>query len=142
VFLMAAVQRAIIRGPERAALRKPIGRGPKRAALRRPYVGRPFQGRLIVVAVLALAISLQAESRRIISIIPSTTEMLFAMGAGDRVIAVGTYDRYPPETQKLPRVGALIDPNVEQILQMRPDLVVVYGTQTELKRRLERANIP
>jgi len=83
-----------------------------------------------------------AEARRVISIIPSTTEMLFAMGAGDRVIAIGTYDRYPPEAQTLPRVGALIDPNVEQILQMRPDLVVVYGTQTELKRRLERANLP
>jgi iron complex transport system substrate-binding protein len=68
--------------------------------------------------------------------------MLFAMGAGDRVIAIGSYDRYPPEAQKLPRVGALIDPNVEQILQMRPDLVVLYGTQTELRRRLERANIP
>lgn len=67
--------------------------------------------------------------------------MLFAMGAGNRVIAIGTYDSYPPEAQKLPKVGALIDPNVEQILQMRPDLVVVYGTQTELKRRLERANI-
>jgi iron complex transport system substrate-binding protein len=67
--------------------------------------------------------------------------MLFAMGAGDRVIAIGNYDTYPPEAQKLPRVGALIDPNVEQILQMRPDLVVIYGTQTELKRRLERANI-
>jgi len=64
------------------------------------------------------------------------------MGAGDRVIAIGTYDKYPPEAQKLPRVGALIDPNVEQILQMRPDLVVVYATQTELTRRLERANIP
>jgi iron complex transport system substrate-binding protein len=83
-----------------------------------------------------------AQARRIISIIPSTTEMLFAMGAGDRVIAIGTYDKYPPEAQKLPRVGALIDPNVEQILQMRPDLVVVYATQTELTRRLERANIP
>ena len=68
--------------------------------------------------------------------------MLFAMGAGDRVIAIGSYDHFPPEAQKLPRVGALIDPNVEQILQMRPDLVVLYGTQAELKRRLERANIP
>ena len=96
--------------------------------------------------IVALAISLQpsalvAQAKRIISIIPSTTEMLFAMGAGDRVIAIGTYDSYPPEAQKLPKVGALIDPNVEQILQMRPDLVVLYGTQTELKRRLERANI-
>jgi iron complex transport system substrate-binding protein len=90
---------------------------------------------------LLLAAPLDAQAKRVISIIPSATEMLFAMGAGDRVIAIGTYDRYPPEAQKLPRVGALIDPNVEQILQMRPDLVVMYGTQTELKRRLERANI-
>jgi len=95
-----------------------------------------------VLCFLALTISLHGQARRIISIIPSTTEMLFAMGAGDRVIAIGTYDRYPPEAQALPRVGALVDPNVEQILQMRPDLVVVYGTQTELKRRLDRANIP
>ena len=106
------------------------------------FVGRPFQGRLIILAVIALTISLQADATRIISIIPSATEMLFAMGAGDRVIAIGTYDRYPPEAQALPRVGALIDPNVEQILQLHPDLVVMYGTQTELKRRLERANIP
>jgi iron complex transport system substrate-binding protein len=91
---------------------------------------------------LALAAPVGAQARRIISIIPATTEMLFAMGAGDRVIAIGSYDRYPPDAQKLPRVGALIDPNVEQILQMKPDLVVVYGTQTELKRRLERARIP
>ena len=97
--------------------------------------------------ILGLALSLQpsalfAQAKRVISVIPSTTEMLFAMGAGDRVIAIGTYDKYPPEAQTLPRVGALVDPNVEQILQMRPDLVVVYDTQTELKRRLDRANIP
>jgi iron complex transport system substrate-binding protein len=98
---------------------------------------------LIVVLALSLQPSaLSAQARRVISIIPATTEMLFAMGAGDRVIAIGNYDRYPPESQKLPRVGGLVDANVEQILQMRPDLVVLYGTQTELKRRLERANIP
>lgn len=113
---MAALPREIVRV-----------RGPKRAAL---------------LLILLLPAAVGAQAHRIISIIPSTTEMLFAMGAGDRVIAVGTYDRYPPEALKLPRVGALVDPNVEQILQMRPDLVVVYGTQTELKRRLERANIP
>jgi len=99
-----------------------------------------------LIVGLAVALSLHpsalAQARRVISIIPATTEMLFAMGAGDRVIAIGSYDHYPPEAKKLPRVGALIDPNVEQILQMRPDLVVLYGTQTELRRRLERANIP
>jgi len=97
---------------------------------------------LVTFALAMLVAGLTAQARRVISIIPATTEMLFAMGAGDRVIAIGTYDRFPPEAQKLPRVGALIDPNVEQILQMRPDLVVLYGTQTELRRRLERASIP
>ncbi len=97
---------------------------------------------LIVGVLLSLRPTARvAEARRVISIIPATTEMLFAMGGGDRVIAIGTYDRYPPEAQTLPRVGALVDPNVERILQMRPDLVVLYGTQTELKRRLERAHI-
>jgi len=95
-----------------------------------------------VLALSLQPLALFAEAHRVISIIPATTEMLFAMGAGDRVIAIGNYDRYPPESQKLPRVGGLIDANVEQILQMHPDLVVVYGTQTELRRRLERANIP
>ena len=115
------------------ALQKQIGERPAKA-------GRYVLG-LIFLLALSLEPSALAQARRIISIIPSTTEMLFAMGAGDRVIAIGTYDTYPPEAQKLPRVGALIDPNVEQILQMRPDLAVVYGTQTELKRRLDRAGI-
>lgn len=109
-------------------------------AIPRTVKGAP--GRLLILlALLAGTIGVRADARRVISIIPATTEMLFAMGAGNRLIAVGNYDNYPPDVRKLPRVGALIDPNVEQILQMRPDLVVIYGTQTELKRRLDRANI-
>jgi len=79
--------------------------------------------------------------QRIVSLIPATTEMLFAMGAGDRVVAVGSYDHFPPEVERLPRVGALLDPNVERILAMKPDLVVLYGTQTELQTQLTRARI-
>jgi iron complex transport system substrate-binding protein len=79
---------------------------------------------------------------RIISVIPAVTEMLFAMGAGPQVVAVGSFDRFPPEVDKLPRVGALIDPDVERILSLRPDLVVVYGSQADLRTQLERAQIP
>jgi iron complex transport system substrate-binding protein len=68
--------------------------------------------------------------------------MLFAMGAGDRVVAIGSYDRFPPEVDRLPRVGALLDPNVERILSLRPDLVVLYGTQTDLRMQMERAGVP
>ena len=83
-----------------------------------------------------------AEARRIISIIPATTEMLFAMHAGDRLVAVGTYDHFPPEVERLPRVGALLDPDVERIITLRPDLVVLYGTQSDLRSQLDRAGIP
>ena len=80
--------------------------------------------------------------RRIISLIPATTEMLFAIGAADRLAGVGTYDRFPPEVERLPRVGGLLDPSVERILSLKPDLVIVYDTQAELKGQLERAGIP
>jgi len=83
-----------------------------------------------------------AEAHRIISIIPATTEMLFAMRAGDRLVAVGTYDHFPPEVERLPRVGALLDPDVERIITLRPDLVVLYGTQSDLRSQLDRAGIP
>ena len=70
---------------------------------------------------------------RIISIVPAVTEMLYEIGAGPRVVAVSSYDTYPPEVKTLPNVGALLDPNVERILSLKPDLVIVYGSQTELK---------
>ena len=79
---------------------------------------------------------------RIVSLVPSATEMLFAMGAGPRVAAVSSYDRFPPEVERLPRVGALVDPDVERILSLRPDLVVAYASQTDLLAHLGRANIP
>ncbi len=98
---------------------------------------------LLVLAIsAAVAITIHGEARRIVSIIPATTEMLFAMGAADRVVAIGSYDHFPPEVERLPRVGALLDPDVERIITLRPDLVVLYGTQTELKVKLERAKIP
>jgi iron complex transport system substrate-binding protein len=80
--------------------------------------------------------------RRIVSLIPATTEMVFAMGAADRLVGVGAYDRFPPEVERFPRVGGLLDPNVERILSLRPDLVVVYETQTELRLQLDRAGVP
>jgi ABC-type Fe3+-hydroxamate transport system substrate-binding protein len=100
--------------------------------------------RRLVAAALSLAAiqAAHADARRIVSIIPATTEMLFAMGAGDRVVARGSYDRYPPEVERLPRVGALLDPDVERIIALRPDLVVLYGTQAELRAQLDRARIP
>jgi iron complex transport system substrate-binding protein len=79
--------------------------------------------------------------RRIVSIVPAVTEMLFAIGAGPNVVAVSSFDNWPPEVKGLARVGALLDPDIEQILRLRPDLVVVYGTLPEVSAKLDRAGI-
>jgi ABC-type Fe3+-hydroxamate transport system substrate-binding protein len=79
---------------------------------------------------------------RIVSIVPAVTEMLFAIGAGPKVVAVSSFDNWAPEVKGLARVGALLDPDVEQVLRLRPDLVVVYGTSPELRAKFDRAGIP
>ncbi|HEX8796497.1 MAG TPA: helical backbone metal receptor [Polyangiaceae bacterium] len=61
--------------------------------------------------------------RRIVSLGPSTTEALFAVGAGSSVVARSRYCEWPPEAMKLPALGG-IEPDVETILQLQPDLVV------------------
>jgi iron complex transport system substrate-binding protein len=100
---------------------------------------------LIWLSAAAVAITGTTNSaappQRIISMIPAVTEMLFAIGDGQRLVGVTSYDRFPPEVARIARVGALLDPDVERILALRPDLVVLYNTQTELKQRLDRAGI-
>ena len=81
------------------------------------------------------------EASRIVSLVPAVTEMLFAIGAGPKVIAVSSFDTFPPEVRTLPQVGALIDPDTERILALRPDLVVTYGSQEDARARFERAGI-
>jgi iron complex transport system substrate-binding protein len=78
---------------------------------------------------------------RIVSLIPAVTEMIYAMGEGSRVAAVSNYDHFPADVDRLPRVGGLLDPSVERILAIKPDLVIVYATQKELIERLDRAGI-
>jgi iron complex transport system substrate-binding protein len=62
--------------------------------------------------------------KRVVSLAPSLTEIIFAIGAGERVVGVTTYDDYPEEVKKLPKVGGFIDPSVEAVLALEPDLVV------------------
>ena len=82
-----------------------------------------------------------ATPQRIISVVPTTTEMLFAIGLGDKVIAVGDYDQFPPEVEHMPRIGGLINPNIEKIIAMHPDLVITYGSQDVLRKQLKSVGI-
>jgi iron complex transport system substrate-binding protein len=79
---------------------------------------------------------------RIISLTPSTTEILYGVGAFDRVVAVSDYCTYPPGVAKLPRVGGWNNPNMEQIASLRPDLVIFSDAQAQfVKDKVEAAGI-
>ena len=73
---------------------------------------------------------------RIVSTSPSITETLFALGLGDRVVGVSQYCRFPPEVQKLPKVGTFLQPDPERIAALRPDLVFVHSVAGDLTGRL------
>jgi iron complex transport system substrate-binding protein len=81
------------------------------------------------------------SARRIVSLVPALTEMLFAIGAGPQVAGVSSYDAFPAEVKKLPKVGALLDPDTERILSLRPDFVILYGSQSDLQEQFARAGI-
>ena len=80
--------------------------------------------------------------RRILSLAPSVTEILFAVGAGPQVVGVDAYSDYPPAARGLPRLGALLDPDVEGMLRLRPDLVILLPSQAEVARALTTVGVP
>jgi iron complex transport system substrate-binding protein len=62
--------------------------------------------------------------QRIVSLAPSITEIVFALGVADRLVGVSTYCDYPPEASRIERIGTFLQPNVERILAKRPNLVI------------------
>jgi iron complex transport system substrate-binding protein len=93
------------------------------------------------LVVACALLSAAQQQQRIVSLVPALTEMLFAIGAGSSVIGVSNFDAFPPDVGRLPRVGALLDPDTERILSLRPTLVAIYGSQTALQAQFRRAGI-
>lgn len=81
-------------------------------------------------------VRLDHPARRVVSLIPATTELLFAIGAGDAVVGRTVWCTYPAEALKVPSVGDGMLPNLEAVAARHPDLVVVYlSTQNALAAR-------
>ena len=106
--------------------------------------------RLAALALLMMAAACHrgparaaTEVRRIVSLAPSTTEILYALGVGDRLVGVDQYSDWPPEAQKVPRVGSDLSPSVERILGLRPDVVFIAtsANSRELPAELERLGV-
>src|SRR4051812_26073549 len=86
--------------------------------------------------------ALRAElPQRIVSTAPSITEILFALGAGDRVVGVSSYCHYPPEAARRPNVGGVLKPSLEAIAALRPDLVFINRNPNQLSSRLQQLGL-
>jgi len=73
-----------------------------------------------------------ASREGIVTLAPHLTEAVFAMGQGERVVAVGSFCDYPPEIASLPKVGGYLDPDLEQITLLAPALLVVPGKHQQI----------
>ena len=83
------------------------------------------------------------QPQRIVSLAPSLTETLFALGLGDRVVGVTNFCDFPPEASSKPKVGGVINPSVEVVVSLKPDLVLISreGNRRETMTALERLGI-
>ena len=87
-------------------------------------------------------ITINAKPERIISLAPSHTEILYALGLGDKVVGVTQFCDYPEEVKNKPIIGDSFSINLEKIVSLEPDLVIEYwGMNDELKKQLENAGI-
>lgn len=92
---------------------------------------------------LSRDVPLPREMRRIVSLAPNITEILFAIGAGDRIVGTDSFSDTPSAATKLPKVGGL-QPNIEQIAAMAPDVVLATtnGNRPALEPALKSVNVP
>ena len=84
-----------------------------------------------------------AAARRVVSLIPATTELLFAIGAGPAVVGRTAWCDYPAAAARVPNLGDGIAPNVEAVLASRPDLVILYNSaqNADIAARLRQLGI-
>ena len=91
--------------------------------------------------LVALITQLYAAPQRIVSTAPSITEILYALGLGARVVGVTRFCRYPPEAQKKPKIGDYVNPNIEAIAALKPDLVIIQSNPVRLTERLRALHL-
>ena len=86
------------------------------------------EGRFTIVDDAGDTVRLAAPARRVVSLIPATTELLFAIGAGPAVVGRTNYCDFPAAVKSVPNLGDGIKPNLEAVIARRPDLVILYNS--------------
>lgn len=95
----------------------------------------------MLLLACATMLAAQTKPQRIVSTAPSITETLFALGVGDHVVGVSRFCNFPPEVEKLPKVGSYVKPDTEAIARLAPDLVVLERSSSEITERLSALHI-
>ncbi len=90
---------------------------------------------------LFLATLAAAEPQRIVSTVPGLTEILFALGLDQRIVGVSEYCVYPPAAKQKTRIGNFLQPNIEKIASLRPDLVLIIKNPVRLAERLANVKL-
>jgi iron complex transport system substrate-binding protein len=98
-------------------------------AQRRLVCSSSFDMRRAFLFAFAVLLCAADVPRRIVSLSPDLTEMLFGVGAFSRVVGVSNYETYPPEVARLPHLGQLHNPSFEKLTAIRPDLVIINNAQ-------------
>jgi len=87
-------------------------------------------------------LSPRARPIRLASLSPSTTELCAALDLVPQLVARSSFCEYPPEVQRIPDVGGLLDPNLERLLSLRPDLVLLPGKSLMLREAIGPTGLP
>lgn len=115
---------------------------PKTTEVRNSPVTSSEQYPLTVADDLGREVTLKARPDRLVSLAPGNTEILFALGLGDKVVGVDDYSDYPPEAAQVAKIGGFSNPNVEKIVALKPDLVFATNMHEQAVRQLEKLGIP
>lgn len=101
-------------------------------------------GAVTVVDMLGREVALRELPRRIVSLVPSATELIYALGGEDKLVGRTDFCDYPPAATAKPSVGGMISPSLETIATLKPDLVIATtaGNRVETFARLRQIGIP
>lgn len=99
-------------------------------------------GLLTLSVVFASVAAASGPPARIVSMAPSTTEILFALGLGGKVAGVTRYCDYPEAAKSIAKIGGYVDPSYEAIVALKPDLVILLTSHQDAERELAKLKIP
>jgi len=104
-------------------------------------MGVPGGSMLLKFFLLALIAVQLSAIERIVALSPAVNEIVFALDAGEKIIGNTTYCRYPPQSEKIPKVGGYFSPSLEKILALQPDIVIMQENNAALGDKLRNLGI-